>query len=151
MGIVWAFVQPVITVLLYWFVFEKALNAGTQATKEGINIPYVLWLITGLVPWFYFSDALSSVTNTLIDYSCLVKKVVFNISILPAVKIISALFVHLFFCVFMVVIFACYGYFYTGNLAAYCTEVCQKISTWESTYSASWNYDFSLRFLEVCD
>lgn len=110
LGIVWAFVQPVITVLLYWFVFEKALNAGTQATKEGINIPYVLWLITGLVPWFYFSDALSSVTNTLIDYSYLVKKVVFNISVLPAVKIISALFVHLFFCVFMVVIFACYGY-----------------------------------------
>lgn len=43
------------------------------------------------------------------------------------------------------------SFFYTGNLAAYCTEVCQKISTWESTYSASWNYDFSLRFLEVCD
>ena len=25
-GVIWAFVQPVITVLLYWFVFEKALN-----------------------------------------------------------------------------------------------------------------------------
>ena len=110
LGIVWAFVQPVITVLLYWFVFEKALNAGTQSTKEGIDIPYVLWLITGLVPWFYFSDALSSVTNTLIDYSYLVKKVVFNISILPGVKVISALFVHVFFCAFMLFIFACYGY-----------------------------------------
>ena len=27
LGVVWAFVQPVITVLLYWFVFEKGLNA----------------------------------------------------------------------------------------------------------------------------
>ena len=28
MGIFWAFVQPVITVLVYWFVFEKGLRAG---------------------------------------------------------------------------------------------------------------------------
>lgn len=28
LGIIWAFVQPVITVLLYWFVFEVALPAG---------------------------------------------------------------------------------------------------------------------------
>ena len=27
-GVIWAFVQPVITVLLYWFVFEKALKAN---------------------------------------------------------------------------------------------------------------------------
>ncbi len=111
LGITWAFVQPVITVLIYWFVFEMALNSGTQATKEGIEVPYLLWLIAGLVPWFYFQDALNSVTNTLLNYTYLVKKVVFNISILPVVRLISAIFVHLFFIGFMLVIFACYGHF----------------------------------------
>ena len=110
LGIVWAFVQPIVTVIVYWFVFEKALNAGTQATKSGINAPYVLWLIAGLVPWFYFSEAINMATNTLVEYSYLVKKVVFNISILPIVKLISSLFVHVFFVAFMFIMYFVYGY-----------------------------------------
>ncbi|MCR5143844.1 MAG: ABC transporter permease [Lachnospiraceae bacterium] len=110
LGIVWAFVQPIVTVIVYWFVFEKALSAGAQATKSGINAPYVIWLIAGLVPWFYFSEAINMATNTLIEYSYLVKKVVFNISILPVVKLISSLFVHIFFIAFMLVFYAVYGY-----------------------------------------
>ncbi len=110
LGIVWAFVQPIVTVVVYWFVFEKALNAGTQATKSGINAPYVLWLIAGLVPWFYFSEAINMATNTLVEYSYLVKKVVFNISILPVVKLMSSLFVHVFFIAFMFLMYFIYGY-----------------------------------------
>ncbi len=110
-GTVWAFIQPIVTVFVYWFVFEKALNAGTQSTKAGIQVPYVLWLLCGLVPWFFFSDALPSGTNVLVEYSYLVKKVVFNISNLPIVKLISSLFVHLFFIAFTIAMFAFYGYY----------------------------------------
>ncbi len=110
-GVVWAFVNPIVTVLLYWFVFEKALNVGTQSTKAGITVPYVLWLIAGIVPWFYFSEAWSSGTNSLIEYSYLVKKVVFDIKSLPVVKIISSLFVHVFFIVFLLIMMALYGFY----------------------------------------
>ncbi len=110
LGIVWAFVQPVVTVVVYWFVFQKALNVGSQSTKAGITVPYVLWLIAGLVPWFYFSEVLGTATNVLLEYSYLVKKVVFNISTLPVVKAISSLFVHLFFIAFMLVMYLVYGY-----------------------------------------
>ena len=111
LGIVWAFVQPVITVLLYWFVFTVALPARAVAVKGDINIPYILWLIAGIVPWFFFSEALSNGTGALLEYNYLVKKVVFKISILPIIKIISALFVHAFFLLFTVGLFACYGYY----------------------------------------
>lgn len=111
LGVIWAFVQPVITVMVYWFVFEKALGHGSQLGKDGITAPFVLWLIAGLVPWFFFSEAWSSGTNTLIDYDYLVKKVVFRIDILPLVKVISASFVHLFFVCFAIFLYACYGYF----------------------------------------
>ncbi len=111
LGIVWAFVQPIVTVVIYWFVFQKALNAGTASTKAGITVPFVLWLVAGLVPWFYFQELMISGTNALIEYNYLVKKVVFNISILPVVKAVSALFVHLFFVGFMLVLYACYGHF----------------------------------------
>lgn len=109
LGIIWAFIQPIVTVVVYWFVFEIGLRAGRQS-----DYPYILWLMAGLVPWFYFSEALNGGTNALIEYNYLVKKVVFNVSILPAVKVISALFVHLFFIAFVTIL--CWCYHYTPDL-----------------------------------
>ncbi len=111
LGMVWAFVQPVITVLVYWFVFEKGFKPTAINNAQGVEVPYVLWLIAGMVPWFFFNDALSGGTRALLDYSYLVKKVVFKIDILPIVKVISAMFVHLFFLVFIVLLYALYGYY----------------------------------------
>lgn len=111
LGIFWAFVQPIVTVLLYWFVFEKGLKAGGVNTRAGIEVPFVLWLIAGLVPWFFFQDALNGATNALLEYNYLVKKVVFKISILPIIKIISALFVHVFFIAFMLILYVLNGYY----------------------------------------
>ena len=104
LGIFWAFVQPVVTVLVYWFVFSVGFRSGRVA-----DVPFVVYLVCGIVPWFYIQDLLNSGTNALIEYSYLVKKVVFKISVLPMVKAISALFVHAFFVVLAIVIAALYG------------------------------------------
>ena len=117
LGIVWAFIQPIVTVLVYWFVFGLALRAGGER-----KVPFILWLVAGLVPWFFVQDGLVQGTNALIEYNYLVKKVVFKISILPMVKIMSALFVHLFFILVVLVLYACHGYFpdiYTLQLLYY--------------------------------
>ena len=92
LGTVWAFVQPVITVLIYWFVFDMAIGARAQIRGE-LPLPYVLWLVAGIVPWFFFSDCLSAGTSVLNEYNYLVKKVVFHIDILPVEKIFSSIFV----------------------------------------------------------
>ena len=90
LGVVWAFVQPVVSVLVYWFVF----TIGGRAPSGDTGYPFVLWLIVGIVPWFFFADALGQGTSALLSYQYLVKKVVFKISILPIIKIISSFFVH---------------------------------------------------------
>lgn len=104
LGIVWAFIQPIVTILLYWFVFERAFHA----TGVG-NVPFALWLTSGLVPWFFFSEALMGGTSSLIEYQYLVKKVVFQIDILPVVKVFSSLYVHVFFVLFTIAIFMASG------------------------------------------
>lgn len=111
LGTVWAFVQPIVTVCVYWIVFEKGLGARGVVTGTGLGFPYLLWLVAGLVPWFFFQEALMGATNSLVEYNYLVKKVVFKISVLPVVKICSALFVHLFFMAFMLVINCLYGFY----------------------------------------
>ncbi len=116
-GIIWAFIQPVIMVLVYWFALDIGLRSGRT-----MNYPFILWLMAGLVPWFFFAEALGSGTNALMEYSYLVKKVVFKIDILPIVKVTSAIFIHLFFVAFIVLFQCFYGYFpdlYTIQLIYY--------------------------------
>lgn len=110
LGTIWAFINPIITVLVYWFVFEKALGQGAQ-TRAGVSAPFILWLVAGLTPWFYFQDAMTGGTSSLIEYSYLVKKVVFKINILPVVKMISALFIHVFFLAIALLLCCLYGFY----------------------------------------
>lgn len=116
-GIVWAFVQPICTILIFWFVFQ----VGLRNSDVG-NVPFILWFMSGLIPWFFFSEAWNGATNCFMEYSYLVKKVVFKIEILPVIKIISAFFIQIFFVIFMLAVFACYGRYpsvYTLQLIYY--------------------------------
>lgn len=105
LGILWAFIQPAITVFIFWFVFQ----VGFKSKPVG-NFPFILWLICGMFPWFFFSDSVSSATNSIIANSFLVKKIVFRVSLLPIIQITAALLVHVFFIVVLFVMFAVYGY-----------------------------------------
>lgn len=104
-GILWAFVQPVITIVIYVFVFQVIAKANPLEN----GFPFVLWLIAGMIPWFFFSEAVTNGTGGLTDYSYLVKKVVFHIEVLPAVRVLSSVFVHLFFVAFTMLVFALSG------------------------------------------
>ena len=58
LGAVWAMVQPVVTVVMYYIVFDVIMGSGRPTSNA--DIPYVLFLTAGLVPWFYFSEALTN-------------------------------------------------------------------------------------------
>ncbi len=105
LGVVWGFVTPIITILIYWFVFQVAFQNGPVN-----DVPYVIWLVSGIVPWFFISEGWGGATGVLLDYSYLVKKVVFPVEILPAVRVTSASFVHLFFVLLTFAITLGYGY-----------------------------------------
>ena len=111
LGMIWAFVQPVVTVVMYWIVFDRVFNTRSQLVAGGIEVPYVLYLTAGLVPWFYFSESLSNGTTALLEYNYLVKKVVFKIRILTIIKIIAATFIHIFFVCVLLAIAVAYGYY----------------------------------------
>ena len=111
LGMVWAFVQPVVTVVMYWIVFDRVFDTRSQLVASGIEVPYVLYLTAGLVPWFFFSEALTNGTMALMEYNYLVKKVVFKISIFPIIKVIAATFIHAFFVIVLLLISIGYGYY----------------------------------------
>lgn len=105
LGVLWAFIQPMVTILIFWFVFEVGFKS-----KPVENFPFILWLVTGMFPWFFISDSVSSATGAIFENSYLVKKVIFRVSLLPIVKIVSALVVHVFFIGVLVCMYLVYGY-----------------------------------------
>ena len=105
LGILWAFIQPAVTVMIFWFVFQVGFKSAPVN-----NFPFILWLVCGMFPWFFLNDSILSATNSIIESSFLVKKIVFRVELLPIVKIISALVVHIFFIAVLFAMFAAYGY-----------------------------------------
>lgn len=105
LGVFWAFINPLILILIYWFVFQIGFRVMPVD-----NVPFVLWLIAGIIPWFFISEAISNGTSAILDNSYLVKKIVFKVSILPIIKILSSLFIHILFLFFVIIMFLFYDY-----------------------------------------
>ena len=64
-GTIWAFIQPIVTILVYYFVFGIAMRGGAAS---GDGTPFVLYLVSGIVPWMYFQEGLITGTNSFLEY-----------------------------------------------------------------------------------
>lgn len=106
LGIIWAFIQPLVMVVVYWFVFTHGFRSAAVE-----NVPFLLWLLAGMVPWFLLSDAILSSGGAIMSQSFLVKKIVFEVKLLPIVKIGSALLANIAFWIIMLVVCLCFGYY----------------------------------------
>lgn len=102
-GILWAYIQPLVAILVFWFVFEKGFRNSPVD-----DVPFILWLVPSYIAWTYANDAIMQSSNVLYEYNFLVKKVKFKIEILPVVKVCVALIVHTFFILFTATIYLIY-------------------------------------------
>ena len=84
LGFFWSFVNPLLLLLVYSFVFSVVLP-GFRGDLE----PYALFLFCGLLPWTWFSSALLESSNALIMNGNLINKVQFPAEVLPIVAVLS--------------------------------------------------------------
>jgi len=84
LGFFWSFVNPLLLLLIYNFVFTYLL----KNRAEGIQ-PYAVFMFTGLLPWTWFASSLNEATGSLISGGNLIKKVLFPAEVLPFVTILS--------------------------------------------------------------
>ena len=105
LGIMWAFVQPVVTLAVMWVVFSMGFKAMSVS-----EVPFILWLMPGYLAWQYFAEGVQGATQSIVASSYLVKKIVFSVELLPVVKIVTALMIHLFFLLVMIVVYSVEGY-----------------------------------------
>ncbi len=98
-GYAWALLNPMAMIFILWLVFSVGLKVAPQN-----NVPFVIWLTAAIAIWNTFVEVINSSTSVLITNSHLVKKVLFPLSILPVVKLISALLTHIIFISLLLVL-----------------------------------------------
>jgi lipopolysaccharide transport system permease protein len=89
MGFLWALLNPLLTLLLYTYVFSIVLKVKFGA--DASTASFALYLFCGMLPWLGFSEGLGRCATVVVDNVNLVKKVVFPLEILPLNVVLSAL------------------------------------------------------------
>jgi lipopolysaccharide transport system permease protein len=92
LGYFWSFVNPLLLLLVFSFVFTYIMPRGEDVQIEH----YAVFMFCGLLPWTWFSSSLMDAANALIINGNLIKKVMFPAEILPVVSVISNM-VHFLF------------------------------------------------------
>ncbi len=99
LGFLWSFINPLLLLLIYSFVFTKILE-----NKEVGVQPYAVFMFCGILPWTWFSSSLIEAAGSLISGGNLIKKVMFPAEILPIVSVLANM-VHFFLGLPILVIF----------------------------------------------
>jgi lipopolysaccharide transport system permease protein/teichoic acid transport system permease protein len=88
-GLTWAIIEPLAMMVILWFVFTY-LRAGQSTT-----VPYSLFLLSGIIAYDFFNKSMNATVKSIKSYSFLIQKVNFRIAVIPIVKILSEIIIHL--------------------------------------------------------
>jgi lipopolysaccharide transport system permease protein len=85
LGAAWAIIQPVMTMLVFNFVFGSVAKVPTD------GIPYPIFSYTALLPWGLFSSALNNASRSLTSNTNMVTKIYFPRLVLPLASVLGNL------------------------------------------------------------
>lgn len=89
MGFFWSVVFPIINLFVYMFVFRLVLKARWSDWQGPLEVALVM--LAGIVVWSAFAETVSRSTNSLVENSNLIQKVVFPSEVLPVYLTVSSL------------------------------------------------------------
>ena len=85
LGFFWSFVNPLLRLLVYTFVFTVVLPGAHPPELE----PFALFMFCGILPWTWFSSSLLESSTVLITSGNLIRKVLFPAEVLPIVTVLA--------------------------------------------------------------
>ena len=104
LGLVWAFIQPLATLVIFTVVFGRVAQVDTG------DVPYPLFAVSGLAAWAYFGFVLNQSGNSIIGAQEMVKKIYFPRLVIPLSKALVG-FVDFFIALLFIVVLMVYYQF----------------------------------------
>lgn len=95
LGSAWGLLLPLMTVLVYWWVFGVVwdLRMPEPRATSG-DLPFILFLLSALLPWLAFQDGLNKAGGSVVARAEVVRHGAFPVAVFPVARIIAA---HLVF------------------------------------------------------
>ncbi len=103
LGFLWTFLNPLLQMFVYTFVFSIIMRSKIEK--------YYLFLFVALIPWIFFSTCLTAGSGCVLYSGDMVKKIYFPREVLP-LSFVTTAFVNMLYCfvvVFAVLIFSGWG------------------------------------------
>ncbi len=104
-GTLWTFLNPLLLMATYFFVFGVVLR--TRFGADNSRTGFALYFLAGMLPWLAFSEAVGRSPYVILEYRTFVKKIVFPLETLPVNLVISGAVTEAFgVIVFLIALFA---------------------------------------------
>lgn len=100
LGVLWSFINPLLSVVVYAIVFHYIMRFQIDH--------YLIYLISGIIPWTFFTNSVNAGLNSILYNANLIKKVYFPRVILPISGVTSCLVNFAISCI-IVILFALLG------------------------------------------
>jgi teichoic acid transport system permease protein len=105
LGVLWQFINPVIQISIYWFIFGMGIRGGAPVN----GVPFFIWMLLGLIPWFFISPTIIQGSNSVYSKVNLVSKMKFPVSVLPSIVIVGNSFSFILMLLALMLILFIYG------------------------------------------
>lgn len=92
MGLAWSFLNPVLMLLVYTFVFSVVFKAKWGMGGEENEVAFAVVLFVGMIVHGLFAECINRAPSLILGNVNYVKKVIFPLEILPVIVLSSALF-----------------------------------------------------------
>ncbi len=92
LGMLWSFINPLLMLIVYTFVFSVVFKAKWPGTVEESKSQFAIILFAGMIVHAFYCEVLNLSSNTIVGNSNYVKKVVFPLEVLTLITTFAALF-----------------------------------------------------------
>lgn len=128
-GIVWTVVNPLVTIVVYSFVFGMILRVRIDPAENGTG-DFFLYFLAGFIPWLILAESLTRSVGILLENANMITKVVFPVELLPLSVVLSALVTNTIAMIIFLVYILFQGMFHVSWIGLVVILLFQMFFAW---------------------
>ena len=110
LGFVWAFLQPIVTLLIFILIFGRIAKVDTG------DVPYPVFAQSGMLAWTYFAFLIGQAGESIIGAQNMVKKIYFPRLVIPISKALVGLVDFTISFIILILVGVYYQYIPSSNV-----------------------------------
>jgi lipopolysaccharide transport system permease protein len=107
LGVLWSFLWPLVTILIYTLIFSKIMGARLPGSSSAYS--YAVYLVAGLLPWTAFANTVSRASTVFVERKHIITKINVSLPSFPLYILLSESVTFLISLAIYVIFLLCTG------------------------------------------